>query len=247
MTSTSSVPWPLGPLSGASVVLDRTGRARASLVDRSGASGQHLLSAINMRSRPWMHKRTTLTSGHQALMPRSGTCSPRQMTCMRPSGSTSVRALPWTLAAGVAETPCGWWRTVFLPSAMTPLPVSCPSAAASSGDRLRGGSAAPPRSDRGQALLERPLRDGDHAPRPRRDRGLDTATPQLLEPGGTLYLSWRVTSGGAHRDDQGRLYSAFDPRLVTMSLAATSIVHDEERTSASSGRKPSWIIARTAY
>jgi len=36
----------------------------------------------------------------------------------------------------------------------------------------------------------------------------------LLRPGGTLYLTWRVTSDADRRDPSGRLYSSFGPDLV---------------------------------
>ena len=36
----------------------------------------------------------------------------------------------------------------------------------------------------------------------------------LLRPGGTLYLSWRVTDDESKRDPAGRLYAAFDKALV---------------------------------
>lgn len=42
----------------------------------------------------------------------------------------------------------------------------------------------------------------------------------ILEPGGTLYLSWRVTEGVDRRDDHGRLYAAFDPALVFQGLGS---------------------------
>ena len=37
----------------------------------------------------------------------------------------------------------------------------------------------------------------------------------LLRPGGTLYLSWRVTDDASKRDPAGRLYAAFDKAAVT--------------------------------
>ena len=36
----------------------------------------------------------------------------------------------------------------------------------------------------------------------------------ILQGGGTLYLSWRVTPGADRRDEAGRLYAAFDAALV---------------------------------
>ncbi len=66
----------------------------------------------------------------------------------------------------------------------------------------------------------------------------------LLKPGGTLYLSWRVTEGTDQRDPQGRLYAAFDPALVRRALPNTIILLDEARVSASSGKKIHRIVAR---
>ena len=68
----------------------------------------------------------------------------------------------------------------------------------------------------------------------------------LLAPGGTLYLSWRVTEGADRRDENGRLYSAFDEVLVTTALAGLAIRHDSDSDSASSGRRVRRLIARKA-
>lgn len=67
----------------------------------------------------------------------------------------------------------------------------------------------------------------------------------LLAPGGTLYLSWRVTEGADRRDEHGRLYAAFDATVVTDALAGLDLLLDEERTSASSGKTIHRIAART--
>jgi SAM-dependent methyltransferase len=66
----------------------------------------------------------------------------------------------------------------------------------------------------------------------------------LLRPGGTLYLTWRITEGTDRRDEHGRLYSAFDAALVRDGLAGTTILVDEARTSASSGKAIHRIVAR---
>ncbi len=66
----------------------------------------------------------------------------------------------------------------------------------------------------------------------------------ILRPGGTLYLSWRVTRGADQRDPQGRLYAAFDAGLVTSALAGAAILLDEETASASSGKLIHRIVAR---
>ena len=67
----------------------------------------------------------------------------------------------------------------------------------------------------------------------------------LLRPGGTLYLSWRVTDGEARRDPAGRLYAAFDKAVVTRELAPGDvIVHDEDRLSVSSRKRVQRLIVR---
>jgi SAM-dependent methyltransferase len=65
----------------------------------------------------------------------------------------------------------------------------------------------------------------------------------ILEPGGTLYLSWRV-SDHEIRDSFGRLYAAFDAAIVRAALTPADILLDEERTSASSGKAIHRIVAR---
>ncbi|HLG82264.1 MAG TPA: class I SAM-dependent methyltransferase [Bradyrhizobium sp.] len=59
---------------------------------------------------------------------------------------------------------------------------------------------------------------------------------ELLASCGILYLSWRVTEGTDLRDKQGRLYAAFDAKLVRDELSATTTLLDEEVVSASSGK-----------
>ena len=67
----------------------------------------------------------------------------------------------------------------------------------------------------------------------------------LLRPGGTLYLSWRVTDDESKRDPAGRLYAAFDKALVMRELApGDAIVHDEERISVSSGKRVQRLVVR---
>jgi len=65
-----------------------------------------------------------------------------------------------------------------------------------------------------------------------------------LRPGGTLYLSWRVTEGADQRDEQGRLYTAFDPTLVFQALALADVLLDEQRVSVASGRTVRCVVAR---
>ena len=66
----------------------------------------------------------------------------------------------------------------------------------------------------------------------------------LLEPGGVLYLSWRVTEGADRRDEHGRLYAAFDPQRVRDALSGAVIVLDEPVVSPSSGKAIRRIVAR---
>jgi len=67
----------------------------------------------------------------------------------------------------------------------------------------------------------------------------------LLRPGGTLYLSWRVTPDAALRDAAGRLYAAFDKSLVTDELApGDTIVFDEDATSVGSGKRLQRLVIR---
>ena len=67
---------------------------------------------------------------------------------------------------------------------------------------------------------------------------------RLLAPGGTLYLTWRVTPGEDRRDEHGRLYAAFDPQLVLGALASARILLNEEVASASSGKIIRRVVAR---
>ena len=66
----------------------------------------------------------------------------------------------------------------------------------------------------------------------------------ILQSGGVLYLTWRVTKNANRRDEHGRLYSAFDPRLVHEALSDAEILLDEAKTSASSGKTIHRIVAR---
>ncbi len=66
----------------------------------------------------------------------------------------------------------------------------------------------------------------------------------ILRPGGSLYLSWRVTERTDRRDDHGRLYAAFDPGVVLAALAGARILLDEQVDSLSSGKIIRRIVAR---
>jgi SAM-dependent methyltransferase len=67
---------------------------------------------------------------------------------------------------------------------------------------------------------------------------------EITKPGGIFYLSWRVTEGADLRDGHGRLYAAFDARLVRDELKCTTLLLDEEVVSASSSKKIHRLIAR---
>ena len=69
---------------------------------------------------------------------------------------------------------------------------------------------------------------------------------EIVKPGGVFYLSWRVTEGDDQRDKHERLYAAFEPSLVRSELTAATILLDEERISASSGKKVARIVVRKA-
>jgi SAM-dependent methyltransferase len=66
----------------------------------------------------------------------------------------------------------------------------------------------------------------------------------IVKPDGTLYLSWRVTEGTDQRDPQGRLYAAFHPEPVRRALMNATVLLDETRVSASSGKTIHRIVAR---
>lgn len=68
----------------------------------------------------------------------------------------------------------------------------------------------------------------------------------LLRPGGTMWLSWRVTPEADQRDAAGRLYAAFDERLVLDALGPeTALLLDREERSGSSGKVVRRLIVRT--
>jgi 2-polyprenyl-3-methyl-5-hydroxy-6-metoxy-1,4-benzoquinol methylase len=66
----------------------------------------------------------------------------------------------------------------------------------------------------------------------------------LVAPGGTLYLSWRITEGDDLRDSGGRLYAAFADATVLNELAGFQILYDHEQRSESSGKVVRRVIAR---
>lgn len=66
---------------------------------------------------------------------------------------------------------------------------------------------------------------------------------RLLRPNGVLYLSWRVTEGADQRQADGRLYTAFEPKLVVDALVDCAILLFEDVTSESSGKRICRVIA----
>jgi SAM-dependent methyltransferase len=70
-----------------------------------------------------------------------------------------------------------------------------------------------------------------------------SALLDLLEPGGVLYLSWRVTEGADRRDEHGRLYAAVDPQRVLDTLCDATVLLDEQVVSPSSSKVIRRIVA----
>jgi SAM-dependent methyltransferase len=68
----------------------------------------------------------------------------------------------------------------------------------------------------------------------------------VLVPGGTLYLTWRVSQGTGRRDEHGRLYAGFDAKAVRDALGPHDLLVDEEVTSESSGKTIHRLIVRIA-
>jgi SAM-dependent methyltransferase len=67
----------------------------------------------------------------------------------------------------------------------------------------------------------------------------------ILKPGGTLYLSWRVTEGADLRDSHGRLYSVFQSSLIREALDGIAVILlDDEPLSRSSGKRIHRVVAR---
>jgi SAM-dependent methyltransferase len=66
----------------------------------------------------------------------------------------------------------------------------------------------------------------------------------ILKPGGTLYLSWRITERADERDPHGRLYAVVDPAQVRAQLGEAVLLLDEEVISSSSGKQIHRLVAR---
>lgn len=69
---------------------------------------------------------------------------------------------------------------------------------------------------------------------------------RLLSPGGSLYLSWRVTEAADIRDSAGRLYCAFAVHDVRDELADWALLYDVEEMTQSAGKRVHRLIARRA-
>ena len=67
----------------------------------------------------------------------------------------------------------------------------------------------------------------------------------ILRPGGTLYLTWRLSEGASSRDKDERLYAAFDAKLVLDALKPAALLLNEEAVSSSSGKLIRRVIARS--
>ncbi|KVL14852.1 class I SAM-dependent methyltransferase [Burkholderia sp. MSMB1826] len=69
----------------------------------------------------------------------------------------------------------------------------------------------------------------------------------LLMPGGTLYLSWRVGGNGMLRDERGRLYTPLDSARMRAALGAgVHVIDEHEVVGASSGKRVHRLIVRKA-
>jgi 2-polyprenyl-3-methyl-5-hydroxy-6-metoxy-1,4-benzoquinol methylase len=67
---------------------------------------------------------------------------------------------------------------------------------------------------------------------------------RIVKNGGVLYLSWRVTEREDIRHEDGRLYSAFVPEFILDQFSKSSILHFEDVTSASSGKRVCRLICK---
>lgn len=66
----------------------------------------------------------------------------------------------------------------------------------------------------------------------------------ILRPGGTLYLSWRVAESVSTRDAAGRLYAEFDAARVREGLGDVQFLLDTETVNQSSGKRVHRLVAR---
>jgi SAM-dependent methyltransferase len=68
----------------------------------------------------------------------------------------------------------------------------------------------------------------------------------ILQPGGTLFLSWRVTDGTSQRDQHQRLYASFDKTVVMNACEGNAILLDREDVNISSGKVVHRLVVRKA-
>lgn len=66
----------------------------------------------------------------------------------------------------------------------------------------------------------------------------------ILQVGGVLYLSWRVTDGVSQRDKFARLYAAFDSEVVLAACGGQQVLLQHRQTSQSSGKTIERLILR---
>ncbi|RDS83145.1 class I SAM-dependent methyltransferase [Dyella monticola] len=66
----------------------------------------------------------------------------------------------------------------------------------------------------------------------------------ILQPHGTLLLTWRVTDGESMRDEHDRLYASFDRALVLDACIGHTLLLDEEGMNRSSGKRVHRIVVR---
>ncbi len=60
---------------------------------------------------------------------------------------------------------------------------------------------------------------------------------RVIKNNGRLYLSWRVTENADQRQNDGRLYSVYTADFIKNGLKACRLIHFEDVTSASSGKR----------
>jgi SAM-dependent methyltransferase len=68
----------------------------------------------------------------------------------------------------------------------------------------------------------------------------------ILEPGGTLFLSWRVTEGASLRDKHQRLYASFDKAVVLDACEGNAVLFNKEEINISSGKVVHRLVVRKA-
>lgn len=82
-----------------------------------------------------------------------------------------------------------------------------------------------------------------HLPQPQIAAAID-ALKRIVQPGGVLYASLRLSDGADRVDEHGRLYSAFALDDVVRAVGPWPLLQCEERVSQSSGRRIAVVAAR---